>query len=357
MPIRAKFTALTINSLPEGLHFDERLPGFGIRVQKTRKTWLVVKGPNRTKVTLGHYPSLSLQEARRKALVALGSPYEPIAAPTFPEALEAYLAQPRWKPRSKYVMEQSLKHFPWKRPLDKITHEDVAQVLDGITAHSSRAHALKDIRAFFNWCVPRYLKQSPCDGLKMPSYVPRQRVLSGNELAQVWRAAEEIGYPFGTILQLLILTGQRKSEISTLQWEQIRGTSIFLPETKNGQAHQFPIGPMTEALIATVPRVSRYLFPARNTEGSYGGFGPAKARFDKHCLLPAWTLHDLRRTFASNLAQLGTPIHVTEKILNHVSGTTSGIVSVYQVHSYWEEQVTAVGRWERRLAQLLNLEQ
>jgi hypothetical protein len=81
------FTDLTVRSLPEGLHFDERTPGFAIRIGKKRKTWLVVKQPNRTKVRLGHYPALGLQEARRRALVALGTPLVARSAPLFLEAL------------------------------------------------------------------------------------------------------------------------------------------------------------------------------------------------------------------------------------------------------------------------------
>ncbi len=350
---RAKLTDLTIRALPEGVHFDERTPSFGIRVGKLRKTWFVVKGENRTKVRLGHYPQLSLHDARRRALVALGSPFEAQTTLTFAEALDLFLAQDRWKPRSKYVLEKSLRgYFHWMRPLTKITHEDVAQALDAIEAKSARSHALKDIRTLFNWCVPRYLSASPCAGLKMPSYVPRARVLTDDELRRVWEASFEIGYPFGHIVRLLILTGQRRSEIASLEWSHIDGNAITLPETKSGRAHTFPIGSLAQALIASVPHRSEYLFPARNAEGCFRGFGPAKGQMDKLKLDP-WTLHDLRRTFATNLAALGTPIHVTEKLLNHVSGTTSGIIAVYQRHSYMPEMREAVGFWERRLAKIL----
>jgi hypothetical protein len=186
-------TDLTVRSLPEGLHFDSKLPSFGIRVQKRRKTWIVVKQPNRTKVRLGYYPTLSLADARKKALIALGTPHTRIDAPTFPDAREAFLAQDKWRPRSLKVLNSSLKHFDWKRPIDKITHDDVAKALEAIPHQSARAHALKDIRTFFNWCVPRYLPSSPCVGFKMPAYKRRKRLLTDAEIRSIWKAAEQMG--------------------------------------------------------------------------------------------------------------------------------------------------------------------
>lgn len=79
-----------------------------------------------------------------------------------------------------------LRHFPWKKKLHQITHNDIAIAIEAIAAPSEALHAFANIRAFFNWCVPRYLKHSPCVGLKPPSkYVPRTRVLSEDELKQV----------------------------------------------------------------------------------------------------------------------------------------------------------------------------
>ena len=83
------------------------------------------------------------------------------------------------------------------------------------------------------------------------------------------------------------------------------------------------------------------------------GFNKAKQRLDEKVDCPPWVLHDLRRTFATRLAALGTPIHVTEKLLNHVSGTTGGLVGIYQKHLYWEEQVAAVEAWEERLGAIV----
>jgi hypothetical protein len=110
------FTDLSIRSLREGVYFDDRTPSFGIRVGKNRRTWLVLKGDNRTKVRLGHYPALGLADARRKALIALGSPFEPADAPTFPEARQEFLAQDRWKESSRYEIARNLnRYFLWTK--------------------------------------------------------------------------------------------------------------------------------------------------------------------------------------------------------------------------------------------------
>jgi hypothetical protein len=211
MPV-VRLTDLAIRTLPEGVYFDERTPSFGLLVGKHRKTWLVVKGRGRVRVRLGHYPTLTLADARKKALVALGMPLPPAASPMFPDILDTFLEThgATLRPRSRYQMQRTLRlYFKWTKPLEKITHEDVATVIDGIKAKSEASHALKDLRTFFNWCIPRYLKSSPCVGIKRHPQKSRDRVLSDDELAKVWHRAKELGYPYGTIVQLLILTGQR----------------------------------------------------------------------------------------------------------------------------------------------------
>src|SRR5262245_5300886 len=105
-------TDMTVRTLKEGEYFDTKTPAFGIRVLKHRKTWIVLK--RRRRVRLGHYPTLSLSEARRRALLALGSPHHPAPSPAFPVALDEFLAQDRWKPRTKYEITRTLRrHFTW----------------------------------------------------------------------------------------------------------------------------------------------------------------------------------------------------------------------------------------------------
>ena len=112
----------------------------------------------------------------------------------------------------------------------------------------------------------------------------------------------------------------------------------------------------TSILTDAVPTDdSGLLFPARGKAGTpFNGWSKCKVAIDKRCKIAPWTLHDLRRTFATNLAALGTPIHVTEKLLNHISGTTGGIVGIYQRHAYMSEMRVAIQQWETRLGEILS---
>ena len=328
------FTDLSVRNLEPGIHFDKKMPAFGIRVGKLKKTWIIIKGHNRTKVRLGHYPKMGLAEARKRALATLGMSLHDRPRISFPDALVAFLDQPRWKPNSKRVIESSLKHFSWKKQIDKITHEDVLIALEAIKAPSAKSHAFKDIRAFFNWCVPRYLLNSPCVGIKIPKQKPRERVLSDTELCAVWKSLKDD--KFSEYVKLLILTGQRRGEIGHIS---IDGNTATIPaeHTKNGKEHIFPI-----------PQLAVQFLPARY----YNSWSNPKKRLDKRCGVNDWTLHDLRRTFATNHARLGTPIHVVEKLLNHVSGSFAGVAGIYNRYSYQDEMKEACERYESLLASL-----
>jgi Arm DNA-binding domain len=341
MPV-IRFTDISLRSLKEGFYLDERTPAFGIRIGKNRKTWLVLKEPNRTKVRLGHYPAISLADARKKALVALGSPHKQTFAPTFPDTRTEYLAQGKWRPYSRYQVTRTLnRHFHWTKPLDKITHRDVAEAIEAISAPSEAAHAFKDIRSFFNWCVPRYLTSSPCTGLKPPSrYIPRERVLTDSELRAIWHAVDP-DHPYGVTIRLLILLGQRLGETSKMNESWLDGTTLTIPAavTKNGRQHVIPISGTAQNLI-------HKLRP-------FVGWGKYKTNLAHRLNLPNWTHHDLRRTYATNIQRLGVRLEVTEALLNHVSGTRAGIVGTYQRHDFFPEMKEAVEQYEQFLQALL----
>jgi integrase len=196
-------------------------------------------------------------------------------------------------------------------------------------------------------------------GMRAPSVLPsRERVLADRELATVYRAALDHPYPFGPIMALMMLTGQRRGEIAALEWDWINREerTITLPAslTKNKHTHVLPYGDAVHAVLAQLPRMGLYLFPSRIETGTvFNGWGKSKARFDRELSdVEPYTLHDLRRTFSSTLAKLGTPIHVTEKLLNHISGTVSGVAAIYNRHSYMDEMRVAIADYEAHLASL-----
>ena len=358
-------TDAAIRSLSEGVLYDRgRIPGFGIRAGKTRKTWFLIAGKNKTKVTLGHYPDMSLAEARKRALMALATHAEPTNVPTFVDARQEFFEKhtPNLRPRSAYQITRNLKrHFDWHKPLDEITHADVANAIDAIKAPSQRAHALKDVRTFFNWCIPKYLKYSPCVGLKKAPQKARDRILADAELKALWKATDD-GKIFSNIVRLLILTGQRRGEIAQLQTSWLGENELTIPKdvAKNGREHTFPIGSMSKSLLESclATESTRFLFPARGSDASptpFNGWMKCKLALDKKLgtNFEPWTLHDLRRTFSSNLAALHVPQEVTERLLNHVSGKVSGVAAIYNRYAYMDEMREAITHYERWLSGLI----
>jgi integrase len=345
---------------------DDSVPGFQVRVSAGgAKAFSLVHGRNRARVAIGRYPTLSLADARTEAKrllaeEALGKHRAPRVL--FEKAVDTFLISYCKQKQSAGTAKESKrilnKHFmPSLRHknLGEIRTQDVTKVLDRLLDTPSEAnHAFAKIRLFFRWALRmRHIESSPCAALQMPAKsVSRDRVLTDLELAKVWGAATE--YPFGTIVRLLILTGARRGEIASLRSDYIDNDkkTITLPHTKNKRPHTFPYSDMAAAIFEAVPGEEGYLFPGRGSDDAVNGWSKFKLAFDKRCRIEPWTLHDLRRTFATNLAALGTPIQVTEKLLNHISGASGGIVGIYQRHTYQAEMRTAIEAWEKRLSAL-----
>jgi integrase len=353
--------------------WDASLPRFGCRVSPKGTKSFIVLVASGIRRTIGRYPVISLAEARQEAKRILAEKtLGKVALPSISvaNALAGFLdeSQKRLKSRTAHDYRRLLlRHLATltKVALDDVTTRDIAHITDSIrNAPSEAAHALVAIKIFFNWCVRRgYVAANPCSRLTWQKSKPRERVLTAAEIRIVYRRAESFPHPFGAIVRLLILTGQRRGEIGLLQWKWIDENSriITFPAeaTKNNRAHSFPIGNMAIEILAGLPRFGEFVFPAirerRNgiPVRAVNGWSNLKTKFDKSTEgVAPWTLHDLRRTFATNLAALGTPIHVTEKLLNHVSGTVSGVAAVYNRHSYMGEMRAAIDNWEKRLAEI-----
>jgi integrase len=272
----------------------------------------------------------------------------------------------RNKPRTVQDYTRLLRrHFPFGRQsVTDITARHVLQRLSSLPP-SEKHHALTAARRFFRWCVQNHLiDPSPIENMVgAPIGKARSRVLTPEELRAVYRAAHAGGSHFHRIVALLVLTGQRRGEISRLEWSWITGDTIEFPAmlAKNHRAWTIPTGPEALALISSIERIKScpYVFPAvrQRTDQTtvFNGWGKPKARFDKECDVTDWTLHDLRRTFSSGMASLGVPQIVVEKLLNHVSGgTQSPIAQVYNRYSYIHEMREAVLKWEAYLGSLLS---
>jgi integrase len=355
-------------------YWDAKTPGFGIRVGRRTKVF-IAKVANR-RHTLGVYPKLSLADARRKAL-SLKSEDEPVIRSkiTFEQAYEKFKAdhvagkRPRTQHDYKRVLDKYFLPELAKTRLVTISYEKITGITDKLSeTPSERAHALAVARTFFKWCArpPRRYAPSPLEGLQLKIAKPRKRTLSNEEIIKIWLAAEAQGYPHGTVVQLLLLTGQRRGEIAALErpWINEKDRTITLPDTltKSKREHTFPLGDLAKKVLEAAPCFSgtEFLFPTRwDDDRPFSGWSKYKSEMKDD--VAGWTLHDLRRTFATRLAEMKVLPHIIERLLNHkmggISNKTGGVVSavaeVYNRATYLPEMREAITRWEAHIMALL----
>jgi integrase len=351
-------------------YFDKGLAGFGLRVSQggTRSFFVFLgKASSRERHSIGRYGIISLAEARTEA-----------------KRLLAEQTLGHIKPKSILFSEAQTKfeelHFPslkertrkdYKRVLDvrlaklhsykltDITFEDVTKITDKLVkTPREQFHTLVVAGTFFKWCVRRrYIKHNPIEGVDIPKLPTRKRVLKDDELAKVYQAADKFYEPFRSIVLLLILLGQRRGETSALfkTWVSHNEQTLTLAAeiTKNGREHVVPLQPMALAVIGTTTPDGHY-FPSGKTDGKpFSGFSKCKRQLDAMLDgVDPWTLHDLRRTFSTNLAKLGVAPHIKEALLNHISAK-SEVEAIYDRYTYLPEMRDALGVWEAHLTKLL----
>ncbi|MBR0797311.1 tyrosine-type recombinase/integrase [Bradyrhizobium jicamae] len=251
----------------------------------------------------------------------------------------------------------------WRgRKIQDITKRDVLERLNQIANRDAPImanRALAAIRKMFNWAVGQdVLHVSPCVGITAPSpEQSRDRILSDEELRLVWNAADAEGWPFGPIIKLLILTGQREAEVAGMRSDEIdagsRMWNLVAQRTKNNKRHDVPLSDAALEIIETQPTVGGFLFSV-DGKRPVTTFSRAKDRIDTAVTkalgpdakpLPHWTFHDLRRTVVSGMARLKIALPVIEKAINHKSGSFKGVVGVYQHHDFAEEKRAALDAW------------
>jgi integrase len=397
--------------------WDEDLSGFGVRMTSNGVKSYVYqyrlggREAPKKRYTIGRHgsaytPDAARKEAKRLALM-VGQGIDPVAADderrrqAVDLAFSAYVdtfttgyLKSNWKDweQVKRLLEREAVPVLKRKALPLITKQDVAAVLDRLADRPSVARLMHAVlRKMFKWAAGRgSIERSPMEYMDAPSGASaRDRSLDDDELATVWNASTKLGFPFGPLYRLLIVTGQRREEVSALSWDELdeAAKSWTLPASraKNGHAHIVPLNALAVAELNSLAAAAvdpegksktpikwpkRGLVLSTTGETAVSGHSRGKVRLDRNVaelltakaerdgeeyhVMPAWRVHDFRRTVATGLQRLGIRWEVTEAVLNHISGSRSGIAGVYQRHDWKNEKRTALDAWGRHIESILS---
>jgi integrase len=367
-----RLTDLTVQKLPapergQKLYTDDTLPGFGIRVsQGGSRSFVVILGAERRRITIGRYPIVSLAKARERARTILAERQLGIVekpSPIFKVVQEEYLLQRDDKLRSSTRQADGYLFKPFdgfsQKKMADISAENIEDIIKGLDAPSTRHHAFLRVKGLFAYAVKRgYIDRSPVDRLDCPPVEdPRERVLTSNELRKVIVTARQYPHAYGTIVELCAITGQRRMQIGALREQYVdfdAGTITWPPQLmKTARRHVIPLSDLTRALLSDItPNEDGFYFPSR-VNSPFVGWSYHKARFDSMHKVSDFRLHDLRRTLATHWQEMGVEIATTEKYLSH-SLITGGLVGIYQRSAYLEQMRAAVRLWEDWVQALLS---
>jgi integrase len=306
---------------------------------------------------------------------------------TFEVVAELYikqkLARARQRERSAQEIRKELIPVWGARRINSFQRGDVIRLIDQIRDRMDRSaelrgqratyaqarHVFTHIRAIFNFAAVRYdLDVVPTDRLK-PSDLfgplkPRERVLTDAELRALWRAAEKIGYPYGPLYQLLLLTGTRRDEARGARWREFdlnAGTwTIPAARYKQDSVHEVPLTEDAVALLRQLPRFKHgdYLFSTDFGAAPINGLSKSKARLDRlmreeldGAELPPFVIHDIRRTVRTRLSELRIADHVAEAVIGH---SKRGLARIYDQHKYRAEKREALTAWQNKLRAVID---
>jgi integrase len=386
---------LVAKAQPHEQIWDQTLRGFGIRVGDHGGVSFFVMARQRgggrapIRLTVGRYPVLSLAEARdrgRTLLRELQDGIDPrerqveaqrIAAAKqanrFGVIAEDFIRRHVARTRTANAIELRIRReliARWGgRAIADIARADVVRVVDEIADRGHPEAARQTFvyaRRLFHWAVARGLLQhAPTDHLDAKDLVGarkiRQRLFTENELRLIWRAAVETPYPDGPYVQLLLLLGVRRSELSQAMWGEIdlEGAlwSIGPHRMKSDEGHTVPLPPRAVEILRALPRFAAgYVFTARGSR-PLNDFGAVKTRLDRRMAelnsgqsIEPWTFHDARRTFRTGLSTLGVAPHIAELCLAH---RQPGLARTYDLHRFDVEKRHALNAWAARLLSIV----
>src|SRR5450759_3744109 len=387
---QVKLTKVAIDAFPilpkDVVYWDVGCPGFGVKVTpKGRKVFVVLyrtagAGSRLRKYTIGPYGRVTLNQARVTAQKVFAAKFDGrdlaaekkdarrrMVADRVDDLLEAFIAQHISQNRSAPEISRMLRREvgpAWgSRSIHEISKRDVIDVVSAIEQRGAPVaanKALKAIKTFFRWSVGRaVLDRSPADGVPLPAkQVTRDRVLSDAELAQIILAARKIGGPYGGIVEVLALTGQRREEVARCTWDELdvktRTWKLSSDRTKNAKSHEIHLSDQVMEVLNRANKRGHFVF-SRSGNIPFQDFSVAKREIDLLSGVTGWRLHDLRRTCVSGMARLGIAPHVADKILNHQGGTISGVAAVYQRHEFLAERKEALEKWAAHVRQIIGM--
>jgi integrase len=395
--LTAKFIASLKPAAPgqRAHYWDALVPGFGLRVTDrgaksfvVYRRWPGSRAPSRR--TIGDIKSVTLAEARDKArewitLAERGiDPAEQqrqskIAEQrrrqsTFKAVVEAWLAsdEVRRTRTANNVARETRDEFvaiwgDWA--LTDVTAADIAAVIRAKAAtHPAQARNLLGyLKRVFGWAQAQHsygLEASPVAVLKpnrlVGKKVIRKRVLSDDELRALWQATAAIDYPFGPLVRLLALTGQRRRDVAEARWSETdlgkKLWTIPAERYKTGAPHVVPLCDDAVAILENLPRFTRgdHVFTTTFGVHPVSGFSKLKERFDKLLegkMAGPWILHDIRRTVRTQLSALPIADNVRELTIGHAQ---PGLHQVYDQYAYLDEKRRALELWAMRLRDIIS---
>jgi integrase len=333
-------------------------------------------GELRHEIAQGRDPAaIHLADKRRRTAVAIEN-----ASNTFGAAALDYIehyAKPRirrWReqahllglrPDDLSVIPRSLVDRWGARPVTEIDGHDIHNIVDEVRQRGapglerradgpteSRARAMFSTlsRLFGRLLQQRRIEVNPCANVHHPEAAQaRDRVLTRDEIVRFWAATDKVGEPFGAALKLLLITGARLNEVSRMTRAELNDDGIWsIPgaRTKNKRPHMVPLPPLARNILAHLPRIEGGWMFTTNGRTPISGWSKTKTRLDSLMGdVPAWRLHDLRRTAATTMAEIGVPPHIVEAVLNHISGAKASVAGTYNRATYAAEKKAALERW------------